>query len=95
MARLGEIQGDESLSALISSLYGVSFEEAERLNLATVMIKDESRCIQCGLCAKRCPTGAITMEMYRRESSFYREETQDTEGQIIDDLNPPFLAKGL
>lgn len=26
------------------------------------IIKDEARCIRCGLCAKRCPTGAITME---------------------------------
>jgi len=26
------------------------------------IIKDETRCIRCGLCAVRCPTGAITME---------------------------------
>jgi NADPH-dependent glutamate synthase beta subunit-like oxidoreductase len=30
--------------------------------LGTAMIKDEMRCIRCGLCARRCPTGAITME---------------------------------
>jgi len=74
MARLNDIQSGENLSALVKSYYGVSLEEAERLNLATAMIKDESRCIQCGLCAKRCPTGAITMEMYHRESGLYREE---------------------
>jgi len=89
MARLDEIGGDERLPGLIKSLYGASLKEAESQNITTAMIKDESRCIQCGLCAKRCPTGAITMEMYHRESSFYREETQDAEGQIIDDLNPP------
>jgi formate dehydrogenase major subunit len=77
MARLDEVEKDERFSALIKSLYGVSFKVAEKLNLATVMIKDESRCIQCGLCAKRCPTGAITMEEYHRESAFYREEAQD------------------
>jgi NADPH-dependent glutamate synthase beta subunit-like oxidoreductase len=71
MARLDEIQGDEKLATLVKSLYGVSLEETERLNLATLMIKDESRCIQCGLCAKRCPTGAITMERYHRESALY------------------------
>ncbi|MHC4708276.1 MAG: 4Fe-4S binding protein, partial [Planctomycetota bacterium] len=27
-----------------------------------VIIKDETRCIRCALCAKRCPTGSITME---------------------------------
>ena len=26
------------------------------------IVKDEARCIRCGLCAERCPTGAITME---------------------------------
>ncbi len=74
MARLDEIEGDKKLSALVESLYGKSIVEGERLNLATVMIKDESRCIQCGLCAKRCPTGAMTMEMYHRESTFYRRD---------------------
>jgi NADPH-dependent glutamate synthase beta subunit-like oxidoreductase len=74
MARLDEIQGDEKLASLVKSLYGVSLEETESLNLATAMIKDETRCIQCGLCAKRCPTGAITMEMYHRESTLYRKE---------------------
>lgn len=71
MAKLEEVQGDEVFSKLVVSIYGLPLEEAERLNIATLMIKDESRCIQCGLCAKRCPTGAITMEEYYRESSFY------------------------
>jgi formate dehydrogenase major subunit len=74
MTRLDEIQSDEKLSRYVKSLYGVTLKEAEDLNLATAMIKDESRCIQCGLCAKRCPTGAITMEMYHRESKLYRED---------------------
>ena len=74
MARLDEIEGDERLSALVESYYGASLEEAEKRNLATVIFKEESRCIQCGLCAKRCPTGAITMEEYHRESILYREE---------------------
>ncbi len=30
----------------------------------TVIIKDEDRCIRCGLCAERCPNGAITMEHF-------------------------------
>jgi formate dehydrogenase major subunit len=74
MARLDEIEGDEKLSKLVESFYSVSFEEAQKLNLATVIFKDESRCIQCGLCAKRCPTGTITMEEYHRRSEIYRGE---------------------
>jgi formate dehydrogenase major subunit len=76
MARLDEIEGNEGLSKLVKSLYGVSYEEAERLNLATVIFKEESRCIQCGLCVKRCPTGTITMEQYHRESTLYRGEEE-------------------
>jgi len=73
MAGLTEIQKDENLSKLVESIYGVSYEEAEKLNAASVIFKDESRCIQCGLCVKRCPTGTITMEEYRREPILYRE----------------------
>ncbi len=73
MARLDEIEEDEKLSKLVQSLYKVSLEEAKKLNLACVIFKDESRCIQCGLCVKRCPTGTITMEEYHRESTLYRD----------------------
>jgi len=35
----------------------------------SAIIKDEDRCIRCGLCAQRCPTTAITMErfLFRKE----------------------------
>jgi NADPH-dependent glutamate synthase beta subunit-like oxidoreductase len=37
---------------------------------ATAMIKDDETCIRCGLCAVRCPTDAMTMEV------FYYEEKE-------------------
>ncbi len=52
----------------------VAFPESEREAVAaragetplplTALIKDDERCIRCGLCAIRCPTGAMTMEKF-------------------------------
>ena len=33
----------------------------------SAMIKDEEKCIRCGLCAIRCPTEAMTMEVFHYE----------------------------
>jgi formate dehydrogenase beta subunit len=49
-------------------LYRVELDDvaAEELGVITgsAMIKDETRCIRCGLCAERCPVQVITMEAY-------------------------------
>ena len=34
---------------------------------ASVIMKDETVCIRCALCADRCPTGALTMEEFHFE----------------------------
>ena len=34
---------------------------------ASAMIKDDETCIRCGLCAVRCPTDAMTMELFYYE----------------------------
>jgi NADPH-dependent glutamate synthase beta subunit-like oxidoreductase len=36
---------------------------------AGAIVKDEARCIRCGLCVERCPTGAITMEALEIDES--------------------------
>ena len=43
--------------------------EADSLPLAA-MIKDDDRCIRCGLCAIRCPTDAMTMERFQVTERF-------------------------
>jgi formate dehydrogenase (NADP+) beta subunit len=42
----------------------VARAEANGLPLSA-MIKDDDRCIRCGLCAVRCPTDAMTMEKFQ------------------------------
>jgi formate dehydrogenase beta subunit len=52
------LRGDEKLESALIARYGRMPNRGEQ----GAIIKDETRCIRCGLCAARCPTGAITME---------------------------------
>jgi NADPH-dependent glutamate synthase beta subunit-like oxidoreductase/NAD-dependent dihydropyrimidine dehydrogenase PreA subunit len=36
------------------------------------LIKDETACIRCGLCARRCPAGTITMQSFHPEEELER-----------------------
>jgi NADPH-dependent glutamate synthase beta subunit-like oxidoreductase len=59
----------------VAGLLGVPPTEVARMDktqleaLGGVMLKDETTCIRCGLCAARCPSHAITMQRFnfRRE----------------------------
>jgi formate dehydrogenase beta subunit len=64
LVRMADIQGDTNLEKLTEALEKVSPRSKGR----TAIIKDESHCVNCGMCARRCPTGAITMaEFYSQE----------------------------
>lgn len=56
-----QIRVDEKLKGVIQARYGTAQPEG------SAIIKDEERCMRCGLCAKRCPTGAISMERFCEE----------------------------
>lgn len=63
---LTQVIGDERYDALIQARYGVTAANL-RAGQAGAIIKNEEKCIRCGLCADRCPTGAITMEALERQ----------------------------
>jgi len=50
-------------------------------NEGSVMVKDETICIRCGLCAERCPVKTITMEAY--EAFDYDPEQSPVEKILI------------
>lgn len=52
------MHGDPRLQAALLARYGRVPGAGQHAGI----IKDETLCIRCGLCALRCPTGAITME---------------------------------
>ncbi len=60
---------EKSADFLLGRGVAVSGEEFE----GAVMIKDETICIRCGLCAKRCPVDCIKMEGFEMEEKVVYE----------------------
>jgi formate dehydrogenase beta subunit len=63
---LVQVRGHEAYERLIEERYGRRPEDLAA-GQAGAIIKDEQKCIRCGLCAQRCPTGAVTMEALESE----------------------------
>ncbi|MEE8174285.1 MAG: FAD-dependent oxidoreductase [Dehalococcoidia bacterium] len=88
MVRLDKLEGDERLEAVIQARYGIpldAFQDGGKaLDQGTAMIKDETRCVRCGLCAGRCPTGAITMEAFWFEEELIYGESAGQDSEQID-----------
>jgi ferredoxin len=51
------------LAALVERRYGVPAADIP-VGSGTAMLMDATKCIRCGLCALRCPTGTITLEQF-------------------------------
>jgi NADPH-dependent glutamate synthase beta subunit-like oxidoreductase len=76
------LSGGADLRAVVDAAGDAEGAGADALPLAA-MIKDDSICTRCGLCARRCPTGAITMEAFRfREGLGYEEEENSTRNNL-------------
>ncbi len=64
LVTLDRLDADPGLGKELEKEYDVVIHGATEETTGSVMIKDEDRCIRCGLCAKRCPVACITMEGY-------------------------------
>jgi formate dehydrogenase (NADP+) beta subunit len=59
---LAELDVDEATKAQLIAHYSI-----DPFQPASAMLKDDETCIRCGLCAVRCPTDAMTMEVFYYE----------------------------
>ncbi|MDX2033797.1 MAG: FAD-dependent oxidoreductase [Blastocatellia bacterium] len=72
---LDKLRHDSQLMQLASDSAGITAEDLqgysdeELRELGGIMLKDESTCIRCAMCASRCPTQAIQMKQFE----FHRE----------------------
>lgn len=66
---LGKVNFDShggKVKSAVENYYGINLEEKTKLELneiGSAMLKDEDLCIRCGLCAEKCPTQAVTMDV--------------------------------
>ncbi len=66
LAPIEEMEVAPAVKAELMTHYGLDGIADRDLS---VMLKDEEKCIRCGLCAIRCPTDAMTMELFFYEES--------------------------
>ena len=64
LVSLDRVEADETLTTGLQEEYDIVIKGENTTQTGAIMIKDEDICIRCGLCAKRCPVGCITMEGY-------------------------------
>jgi ferredoxin len=58
LTALGDLEPSAELDRAVEATLGQDADRGEH----SAILKDEDRCIRCGLCAMRCPVDAITME---------------------------------
>jgi len=72
---LSALSNEDALARLQAAGFQLNSDEycqmtvQQKDELGGIMLKDETTCIRCAMCASRCPTHAITMKKF----DFYRE----------------------
>jgi formate dehydrogenase beta subunit len=61
---VSELEPSMDLEALIENRFGPRETDRAVAEPVYAILKDEERCTRCSLCAARCPTDAITMELF-------------------------------
>ena len=67
MKTLDKVDGGEDLKILADMEFG---DQAVAQEDASVMLFDPLKCIRCGMCAQKCPTGACKMSVNEFEDCF-------------------------
>jgi ferredoxin len=69
IVRLDQMSSEEELEKAFQAQFGSPLshwtQEQPVTACVAAMLKDDEACTRCALCARRCPTGAITMEAFR------------------------------
>lgn len=60
---VAQIREDEKIRRILRARFGTDRPSG------SAILKDETRCTRCGLCEKRCPTHAITMELFEEREA--------------------------
>ncbi|MCE5317021.1 MAG: FAD-dependent oxidoreductase [Parachlamydia sp.] len=66
VSKLNLDAGEGNLRKAVDNFYGVdsgAMGDPDLAVMGTAMLKDEDLCIRCGLCAEKCPTQAVTMDV--------------------------------
>jgi formate hydrogenlyase subunit 6/NADH:ubiquinone oxidoreductase subunit I len=66
LSNLNMERGAGEVRKAVDHFYGIdssSINEDDLDNVGSAMLKDEDLCIRCGLCAEKCPTQAVTMDV--------------------------------
>ncbi|HID22245.1 MAG TPA: 4Fe-4S dicluster domain-containing protein, partial [Planctomycetaceae bacterium] len=76
LVSLDRLTGDDVLARTLQDRVPV-----DQAGQFSAIIKDETICIRCGLCAERCPVGAITMERMHWTSQWKLEPITSSSGR--------------